>query len=157
MLQIHGMTATVKRLSEECRAVVTRAFTGRTAVRTALAHGLPKEAIRSVLDGHDPRVSRADDVCRALGITFLLGGALDEDAGAGTVRDARDPGKTAAPPELHAQSGGRLRGRIHTPGDALRWGVLACITLLPATPFVFTPGTIYAFVAGKAVWSRAIF
>ena len=74
-----------------------------------------------------------------------------------TVRDARDPGKTAAPPELHAQSGGRLRGRIHTPGDALRWGVLACIALLPATPFVFTPGTIYPFVAGKAVWSRAIF
>ena len=80
MLRIHGMTATVKRLSEECRAVVTRAFTGRTAARTALAHGLPKEAIRGVLDGHDPRVSRADDVCRALGITFLLGGALDEFA-----------------------------------------------------------------------------
>ena len=42
------------------------------------------------------------------------------------------------------------------PGDALRWGVLACIALLLATPFVFTPGTIYPFVVGKAVWSRAI-
>ena len=84
----------MKRLSEIYRAAVTQALTGRTAARTALAHGLPKEAIRSVLNGHDPRLSRADDVCRALGITFLLGGALDEDAGGGDDR------KSGPEPEL---------------------------------------------------------
>ena len=86
MLRRHGINATVERLSEAYRAAVTRALTGRTASRTALAHGLPKEAIRSVLNGHDPRLSRADDVCRALGFTFRLGGALDEDAGGGGDR-----------------------------------------------------------------------
>ena len=49
-----------------------------------------------------------------------------------------------------------LSDRVDMPGDALRWGVLACIALVLATPFVFTPGTIYPFVVGKAVWSRAI-
>ena len=82
----HGINTTMERLSEEYRAVVSRALIGRTAARTALAHGLPKEAIRSVLNGHDPKLSRADDVCRALGITFLLGGALDDDAGEGAER-----------------------------------------------------------------------
>ena len=76
----HGINATVERLSEEYRAAVKRALTGRTASRAALVHGLPKEAIRTVLNGHDPKLARADDVCRALGFTFLLGGPLD-DAG----------------------------------------------------------------------------
>ena len=65
-----------------------RALTGRTASRAALAHGLPKEAIRSVLNGHDPKLSRADDVCRALGITFLLGGPLNDTTEKG---DGRKP------------------------------------------------------------------
>ena len=39
-----------------------------------------------------------------------------------------------------------LRGRLHLPGDALRWGVLACIALLLA---MFTPGTIYPFVVRR--------
>ena len=65
-----------------------KALVGRTAARAALAHGLPKEAIRSVLNGHDPKLSRADDVCRALGITFLLGGPLDD---AGADGDGRPP------------------------------------------------------------------
>ena len=82
----NGINTMMERLSEKYRAVVRRALFGRTAARTALAHGLPKEAIRSVLNGHDPKLSRADDVCRALGITFLLGGALDDDAGEGVER-----------------------------------------------------------------------
>ena len=61
------------------REAVRQALIGRAASRAAIAYGLPKEAIRSVLAGHDPKLSRADDVCRALGIQFLLGGPLDED------------------------------------------------------------------------------
>ena len=71
----------MERLSKEFQAAVKRALTGRTASRAALAHGLPKEAIRSVLNGHDPKLARADDVCRALGFTFLLGGPVDDKEG----------------------------------------------------------------------------
>ena len=54
---------------------------------SAIAHGLPRDAIRRVLRGHDPRLSRADDICRALGITFTLGKPKDgaRHPGHGTV------------------------------------------------------------------------
>ena len=94
LLLRHGINTAMERLSEEYRAAVKRALTGRTASRTALAHGLPKEAVRSVLNGHDPRLSRADDVCRALGITFLLGGPLDDAAEQGGGR------KSEAEPQI---------------------------------------------------------
>ena len=80
LLPGHGINAAVEQLSEAYRAAVERALSGRTASRAALAYGLPKEAIRSVLHGHDPKLSRADDVCRALGFTFLLGGPLEDEA-----------------------------------------------------------------------------
>ena len=38
----------------------------------------------------------------------------------------------------------------------LRFGVLAGIVLLLFTPFVVTPGTIFPFVVGKALWARTI-
>ena len=94
LLLSHGINATVERLSEEYRAAVKRALTGRTASRAALAHGLPKEAIRSVINGHDPKLARADDVCRALGFTFLLGAPLDDDTGRG------DGGTSEAEPRI---------------------------------------------------------
>ena len=94
LLLKHGINTAMERLSEEYRTAVKRALTGRTASRTALAHGLPKEAVRSVLNGHDPRLSRADDVCRALGITFLLGGPLDDAAEQGGGR------KSEAEPQI---------------------------------------------------------
>ena len=69
----------MEQLSETYRAAVRRALTGRNASRAALAYGLPKDAIRNVLNGHNPKLSRADDVCRALEFTFLLGRPLNED------------------------------------------------------------------------------
>lgn len=81
LLRRYGINAVVERRSEEYRATVKRALTGRTASGAALAHGLPKEAIRSVINGHDPKLGRADDVCRALGFTFLLGAPLDKADG----------------------------------------------------------------------------
>ena len=46
--------------------------------------------------------------------------------------------------------------RPATPVAALRWGVLAGLVALLAMPFVVTPGTLYSFVVGKALWSRSI-
>ena len=42
------------------------------------------------------------------------------------------------------------------PEKALRWVIFAGIALLVATPFVITPGTIFPFVVGKALWSRSL-
>ena len=42
------------------------------------------------------------------------------------------------------------------PHTALRFGVLAGIALLLLTPFVVTPGTVFPYVVGKALWSRSI-
>ncbi len=47
---------------------------GATAIGVAVEAGLPRDAIRSVLKGHPPNLIRADDVCRALGITLTIGG-----------------------------------------------------------------------------------
>ena len=45
---------------------------------------------------------------------------------------------------------------LRVPAGALRWAVIAGIALLCATPFVVTPGTLFPFVVGKAVWTRSI-
>ena len=45
---------------------------------------------------------------------------------------------------------------IGVPETALRWAIFAGIALLLATPFVITPGTIFPFVVGKALWSRSL-
>ena len=46
--------------------------------------------------------------------------------------------------------------RLAVPEKALRWAIFAGFALLLATPFVITPGTIFPFVVGKALWSRTI-
>ena len=51
---------------------------------------------------------------------------------------------------------GALMAGLRVPAGALRWAVLAGIALLFATPFVVTPGTLFPFVVGKAVWTRSI-
>ena len=39
----------------------------------AVGHGMPRDAIRNVLDGHIPRLDRAEEICRALGLEFYIG------------------------------------------------------------------------------------
>ena len=63
----------MERPGEDYRATIARALAGRSVAGSATAHGLPRDAIRRVLRGHDPRLSRADAICRALGIRFTLG------------------------------------------------------------------------------------
>ncbi len=47
--------------------------TGLSQHRAALAHGLPADAIRSVLDGHVPGFDRVTSICDALGLEFYIG------------------------------------------------------------------------------------
>ena len=62
---------------DDYRATIARALAGRSVAGSATAHGLPRDAIRRVLRGHDPRLSRADAICRALGISFTIGKPQD--------------------------------------------------------------------------------
>ena len=47
--------------------------TGQTLHGAAVAHGLPRDALRSVLDGHEPKLSRAIAICEALDLEFYIG------------------------------------------------------------------------------------
>ena len=44
-----------------------------SARRAALKEGLPIRAIQNVLDGHDPKLARAAEICEALGLEFYIG------------------------------------------------------------------------------------
>ena len=67
----------MERPGEDYRATIARALGSRSVAGSATAHGLPRDAIRRVLRGHDPRLSRADAICRALGISFTIGEPQD--------------------------------------------------------------------------------
>lgn len=94
--------------NEDYRATLTRALGGRSVAGSATAHGLPRDAIRRVLQGHDPQLSRADDICRAVGITFTLGLPRD-DLRSGKhaiprIRDSEPPAGTDAAPSGRPES-----------------------------------------------------
>ena len=57
-------------------------------------------------------------------------------------RERQPQGSPTAAPRRHEQ--------------ALRAGILGGIVLLLLTPLVVTPGTIFPFVVGKAIWSRSV-
>ncbi len=46
---------------------------GQSKFRAAVNSGLPQDAIRSVLNGHVPRLNRAEQICRALGLELYIG------------------------------------------------------------------------------------
>ena len=47
--------------------------------RAALDHGLPQDAIRSVLNGHSPGLDRVEEICGALGLELYIGPVRDAD------------------------------------------------------------------------------
>ena len=62
---------------------------GQSQYRAALNSGLPQDAIRSVLNGHVPRLNRVEQICRALGLELYIGPPRDvqvEADGAETSR-----------------------------------------------------------------------
>ena len=73
----HGINATRMGVTPEYRAAIAKAVDGRSVAGSAISSGLPRDAIRSVLQGHDPTLARADAICRALGITFTIGTPSD--------------------------------------------------------------------------------
>ncbi|MDE2905989.1 MAG: helix-turn-helix transcriptional regulator [Acidobacteriota bacterium] len=50
---------------------------GQSQYRAAINSGLPQDAIRSVLNGHVPRLNRVDQICRALGLELYIGPPRD--------------------------------------------------------------------------------
>ena len=50
---------------------------GQSQYRAALGGGLPQDAIRSVLNGHAPRLKRVEEICRALGLELYIGPPRD--------------------------------------------------------------------------------
>ena len=46
---------------------------GQSRYRAAVSHDLPRDAIRRVLEGQTPRLDRAAEICRALGLEFYIG------------------------------------------------------------------------------------
>ena len=50
---------------------------GQSQYRAALNSGLPQDAIRSVLNGHIPRLNRVEQICRALGMELYIGRPRD--------------------------------------------------------------------------------
>ena len=70
--------------------------TGHSRHGAAVSHGLPRDAIRSVLDGHIPRLDRVSEICDALGLELSIGPPRHRTA---------EGGESATP----AISSGRLR------------------------------------------------
>ena len=50
---------------------------GQSQYRAAVNSGLPQDAIRSVLNGHVPRLNRVEQICRALGLELYIGPPRD--------------------------------------------------------------------------------
>ena len=71
---------------------------GGTPAGVAVQAGLPRDAIRSVLRGHPPNVLRADQICRALGITLTIGA---RGAPPQSVDDGGDSRKANSPKGCH--------------------------------------------------------
>ena len=79
----------MERRNPHYREAIETALGGRSVAGTATAHGLPRDAIRRVLGGHDPRLSRAEEICRVLGITFTIGAVRDSAHPAEHVEGSR--------------------------------------------------------------------
>lgn len=60
---------------EDFAAIVRRELvdTNQSAHGAAKSHDLPEDAIRSVLDGHAPRLDRLIEICNALGLEIYIG------------------------------------------------------------------------------------
>ena len=66
---------------------------GSNPYRAATDAGLPAHAIRFVLDGHEPKVGRAAEICRALGLEFYIGPPRQDTGSAKISIDEPDAGK----------------------------------------------------------------
>ena len=71
----------------QLQAVLRDATKDQPLAGAATAAGLPRDAIRSVLIGHDPRLSRVEELLKAFGLEFYIGPPR-EDGGAAAEQEA---------------------------------------------------------------------
>ena len=62
---------------------------GQSQYRAAVNSGLPQDAIRSVLNGHVPRLNRVEQICRALGLELYIGPPRDVQVEADSAEPSR--------------------------------------------------------------------
>ncbi len=62
---------------------------GQSQYRAAVDSGLPQDAIRAVLNGHVPRLNRAEQICRALGLELHIGPSRDVQVEADGAESSR--------------------------------------------------------------------
>ena len=80
----------MKESLSDYRASVAKALAGRPMAGIATSHGLPRDAIRYVIQGHDPKLSRADAICRALDFSYTIGTSLDIRSAIGVSPDSSE-------------------------------------------------------------------
>ena len=74
---------TVEQFREAIRSVIgDRSLSG-----TAVGAGLPRDAIRNILVGHDPKLSRAIEVANALGLDLQLNPSRSPDRDTASAND----------------------------------------------------------------------
>lgn len=64
---------------ERFQCAVREAVGDRPLATVATDAGLPRDAIRRVLLGHDPRLSRASAIAEALDLVFVIGSDRSDD------------------------------------------------------------------------------
>ena len=100
----------MRSILDQFRREIEGALDGRSVAGEALRAGLPRDAIRRVLKGRDPSLTRAAEICEALGLELYIGPRRSFDS-ARVPRDARSPIDALAPPE---------NGRANGPADLAR-------------------------------------
>ena len=119
--------------TERFRQAVSAAATGSIA-GLAVRAGLPRDAIRNVLSGHDPRLSRAADIACALGLSFHIGTPRPQLAESDETHNDRDgdvPGDASARAEAgEAASANRREAESAEPGAADDRRLSECLLVL---------------------------
>ena len=88
----HSTMTCLDRFQRELR----KALQGRPVATVALAAGLPKDAVRSVLLGHDPSLTRASKLAEALDLKFSIGTHCDLESSVDGVLDPAPLAETNA-------------------------------------------------------------
>ena len=83
-----------KTLSSLIRAELDRQ--GLNPFRAAMKAGLPENAFRTVLGGHEPKVGRLAEICELLGLEFYVGPPRGDSDSAGAEETAAEEPEPAA-------------------------------------------------------------
>ena len=71
--KIRGIFAIMGLSLSEFQNLIRGAIGDRRVATLAVDAGLPRDAIRNVLEGHEPKLCRAVEICLAVGLEFYVG------------------------------------------------------------------------------------